>query len=351
MNTKPSLTAQANDAQANCTQANCTQNNCTQNNLTQNSLVPANLLPANLSRADDKSKNPVGAAPDGSGTELTNNDRYQWNETVTSANLIEQISQQIGELESTIQDELEIYSSIDEELLDKIPADFKLSVVIPVYNEARTATRVICRVAALPINKEIIVIDDCSSDGTGGELQKLQDIDDIKLLFKDRNEGKGAALRSGFECVTGDIIVIQDADLEYDPRDIPGLLLPILEGRADIVYGSRFIDNPQSQPLSGFHRMGNQLLTLASNLFSGLTLTDMETCYKAFSREALECVELVQNRFGVEPELTAKLARRGFRFCEVPISYEARSYSEGKKIGVKDLVKAIYCIGRYGVSD
>ncbi len=228
--------------------------------------------------------------------------------------------------------------------------DYLLSIVIPVYNEIRTVGRVISRVAALPLNTEIVLIDDCSTDGTREVLQTLQGLDGFRIILKEKNAGKGAALRTGFEHATGDFVVIQDADLEYDPRDIPQLIQPLLRGEADIVYGSRFIGEEQ-QDESLIHRLGNAVLTQASNLFSGLKLTDMETCYKAFSRQVIKDIDIDQDRFGIEPELTAKLARRGYRFTEVPISYQSRGYDEGKKIGVKDLFNAIYCIGRYGVSD
>ena len=225
-----------------------------------------------------------------------------------------------------------------------------LSVVIPVYNEIDTIARVVSRVAALPIDKEIVIVDDCSTDGTIDVLEKLKGIPGIRLILHEQNQGKGAALRTAFQHAQGEIVVIQDADLEYDPREIPGLIEPILRGEAEIVYGSRFIGQVQ-QDKSWVHRFGNGLLTTASNLFSGLKLTDMETCYKAFRRDALKCIEVDQNRFGIEPELTAKLARRGYRFSEVPISYSPRTYAEGKKIGIRDLFKAVYCIGRYGVAD
>ncbi len=264
--------------------------------------------------------------------------------------LVDQITRRLDNLDELIRTEVDSYRSIELQPDLKWPKGFKLSVVIPIFNEKSTAARVLCRVAALPVPKEIIVIDDCSTDGTADVLRQLEGLKDLKLIFKTQNAGKGSALRTGFSQVSGDIVIVQDADLEYDPRDIPELLRPILEGEADIVYGSRFIDR-DTRGLSIIHRFGNRVLTMASNLFSGLKLTDMETCYKAITREALECVELAQNRFGVEPEITAKLARRGFRFVEVPISYQARGYAEGKKIGIKDLVKAIYCIGRYGVSD
>jgi glycosyltransferase involved in cell wall biosynthesis len=228
--------------------------------------------------------------------------------------------------------------------------DYVLSIVIPVYNELATIGRVISRVAALPLNTEIILVDDCSTDGTRDILKSLQGLPGFKVILKEQNAGKGAALRTGFEQATGDFVVIQDADLEYDPRDIPQLLLPLLKGEADIVYGSRFIGEEQ-QDESWIHRLGNAVLTGSSNLFSGLKLTDMETCYKVFTRDAIQGITIEQNRFGIEPEITAKLARRGYRFVEVPITYQSRGYDEGKKIGVRDLFNAIYCIGRYGVTD
>jgi len=264
--------------------------------------------------------------------------------------LVDRIVSRLGDLDELIENEIAAYRSTGIEQMRALPTGFKLTVVIPIFNEAATAARVICRVAALPIPKEIIVIDDCSTDGTIDVLRQLEGLEDLKIIFKQQNAGKGAALRTGFSEVQGDVVIVQDADLEYDPRDIPALLQPIIKGEADIVYGSRFIDR-KTQGLSFVHRLGNQMLTMASNVFSGLRLTDMETCYKAITREALQCVEVAQNRFGVEPEITAKLARRGFRFVEVPISYKARGYAEGKKIGIKDLIKAVYCIGRYGVSD
>ena len=228
--------------------------------------------------------------------------------------------------------------------------DYLLSVVIPVFNELNTIGRVLSRVASLKLNLELVIIDDFSTDGTREILEKIKDLPRVKVILKDKNEGKGAALRTGFEHVNGDYVVVQDADLEYSPSDIPMLIQPLLKNESDVVYGSRFIGEEQ-QDDSWIHRAGNAVLTGASNLFSGLNLTDMETCYKAFSREVLLDITIKQNRFGIEPEITAKLARRGYRFVEVPISYDSRGYDEGKKIGVKDLINAIYCIGRYGVSD
>jgi glycosyltransferase involved in cell wall biosynthesis len=232
----------------------------------------------------------------------------------------------------------------------ELPAGFKVSIVIPVYNEEGTIREILARVAALPIPKEIVVVDDCSRDGTAAVLSELSAASDVKVFYKTHNEGKGAALRTGFEQATGDVVVVQDADLEYDPRDILALLRPLVRGEADVVYGSRFLhDKPQDR--SPLHRLGNWLLTTASNLFTGLRITDMETCYKAFRRDVIQGLTIRQNRFGFEPEVTAKLARRRVRLKEVPISYNARSFAEGKKIGVKDLANALWCIVRYGVRD
>ena len=231
-----------------------------------------------------------------------------------------------------------------------IPRNFKLSIVIPVYNEAATIQKVLACVAALPIPKEIIVVDDASTDGTRQILSQFECARDLHVIFKPQNEGKGAALRTGFRRVSGDVIVVQDADLEYDPRDILPLVQPIVSGQADVVYGSRFFDG-QSQDRSLIHRWGNRLLTAASNWLTGLTITDMETCYKAFRRDVLKSFEIEQPRFGFEPEVTAKIARRKFRLCEVPIHYAARGYAEGKKIGLADLFSTLYCIVRYSLRD
>jgi len=232
-----------------------------------------------------------------------------------------------------------------------LPPGFRLTVVIPVFNEVRTIEQVIQRVMALPLEKELIVVDDGSTDGTHKVLARCEKLGEgIHVVVKPTNEGKGAALRTAFRRATGDVVVVQDADLEYDPQDILPLLQPIVAGEADVVYGSRFLGEvPQDR--SWLHRMGNRLLTLASNATTGLSLTDMETCYKVFRREVLQTVEIEQNRFGFEPEVTAKLARRKYRICERPIRYSARGYAEGKKIGWRDLFNALYCILRYGRRD
>lgn len=263
---------------------------------------------------------------------------------------LDRLMERIDGCAELVRGELAKYQVVVPGKAASLRTDYRLSVVIPVFNELKTIGRILTRVAALPLNLELVIVDDFSTDGTREVLTKLEGLENVQVILKDANAGKGAALRTAFAAATGDFIVIQDADLEYDPYDIPQLIQPLLTGDADIVYGSRFIGEEQ-QDDSWVHRAGNAVLTQASNLFSGLNLTDMETCYKAFTREVLQDIELQQNRFGVEPEITAKLARRGYRFVEVPIAYKSRGYDEGKKIGIKDLVNAIYCIGRYGVSD
>jgi glycosyltransferase involved in cell wall biosynthesis len=262
----------------------------------------------------------------------------------------EKILGRLRDCEGLVEEELNAYRAPSFGDAPSSRTDYLLSIVVPVYNEQATVARVISRLAALPLNSEIVIVDDCSTDGTRDILSKVQGIENLTVILKEKNAGKGAALQTAFDSVTGDFVVVQDADLEYDPRDIPALIQPLLKQEADIVYGSRFIGE-EVQDESWIHRAGNAFLTGASNLFSGLSLTDMETCYKAFTIDAINAIELDQKRFGIEPEITAKLARLGFRFVEVPISYESRGYDEGKKIGVKDLFNAIWCIGRYGVKD
>lgn len=231
----------------------------------------------------------------------------------------------------------------------ELPPGFCLSVIIPVFNERQTIREIVGSVQALPIPVEIIVVDDHSTDGTQKALQQLDGCSDVRVVYKSHNQGKGAALRRGFELATGDVVVVQDADLEYDPRDILRLLQPIIHGEADVVYGSRFLGQPVGS--SRIHRWGNGLLTLASNLTTGLRLSDMETCYKVFRRDLLADLPLSQNRYGFEPEITAKIARRGLRVRELPISYHGRTRQQGKKIGVKDAFAALYCIVRYAWFD
>jgi glycosyltransferase involved in cell wall biosynthesis len=223
----------------------------------------------------------------------------------------------------------------------------KLSVVIPVYNEAATIKVVIDRVRAASLEKEIIVVDDCSTDGTRQALESLPASPDLVLLFHEFNKGKGAALRTGFSEATGDVVVIQDADLEYDPREYQKMLQPILDGRADVVYGSRFAGGECHRVLYFWHSVGNRFLTLLSNAVTNLNLTDMETCYKMFRREVIQTIDLQEDRFGFEPEVTAKIAERCCRVYEVGISYSGRTYEEGKKIGWRDGLRAIWCILKY----
>jgi glycosyltransferase involved in cell wall biosynthesis len=223
----------------------------------------------------------------------------------------------------------------------------KLSVVIPAYNEKETIMEVIEKVASTPYDKEIIIVDDCSKDGTRELLQEL-DRPDTRVFFHDVNQGKGAALRTGFSKVQGDIVIIQDADLEYTPEDYGILTKPIVEGQADVVYGSRFQGGVHRCHLF-WHYVVNKSLTLFSNMLTNINLTDMETCYKVFKREVVEKLEITSNRFGVEPEMTAKIAQMKCRIYEVPISYFGRDYAEGKKIGWKDGVQAIWCIVKYNI--
>jgi glycosyltransferase involved in cell wall biosynthesis len=222
----------------------------------------------------------------------------------------------------------------------------KLSVVIPVYNEKKTVLDLLERVRASELPKEIILVDDCSADGTRELLQGLPASEDLKVVLQPRNQGKGAALRAGFERVTGDVVIVQDADLEYDPAEYPNLVQPILAGKADVVYGSRFLGGPH-RVLLFWHSVGNHFLTMLSNMMTDLNLTDMETCYKVFRADILKKIRLRENRFGFEPEFTAKIARARCRVYEVPISYSGRDYSEGKKIGWKDGVAALYFILKY----
>ncbi len=222
-----------------------------------------------------------------------------------------------------------------------------LSIIIPAYNEAPFLPEVIRRVEETPYEKEIIVVDDGSSDGTRDYLESLS-TGRVKAIFHEENMGKGASFRSGLSLVTGDIIIVQDADLEYDPKDYPVLLGPILEGKADVVYGSRFLGGPH-RVLFFWHSVGNSLITLISNMLTDLNLTDMETGYKVFRREVFKDIRIESNRFGFEPEITAKVAKKGFRIYEVPISYSGRSYQEGKKITWKDGIKAIFTVLKYNL--
>lgn len=226
----------------------------------------------------------------------------------------------------------------------------KLSIVIPVYNEKDTVRTLIDRVQASPYDKEILLVDDFSTDGTREILKEYEGQDGFQVLYHNRNRGKGAALRTGFQNVTGDIIIIQDADLEYNPAEYGTLLEPILDDRADVVYGSRFLSGPH-RVLFFWHYVGNKFLTTMSNMFTNLNLTDMETCYKVFTRKVLDEITFKCDRFGFEPEFTSKIAKHRFRIYEVPISYSGRDYSEGKKINWKDGVAAIWFIIKFRLVD
>lgn len=225
-----------------------------------------------------------------------------------------------------------------------------LSIIIPCYNEKETIHSIIDAVQGSPVpNKEIIVVDDCSTDGTRDILEKEIKSKVQKILYHEKNKGKGAALRSGIEAAAGDIVIIQDADLEYDPNEYVNILQPFLQEKADVVYGSRFMGGHPHRVVYYWHRLGNAFLTTLSNMFTNINLTDMETCYKAFRREIIQSIEIEENRFGFEPEITAKLAKMHCSIYEVGISYYGRTYEEGKKIGWKDGFRAIYCIFKYNL--
>ncbi|MBN1590465.1 MAG: glycosyltransferase family 2 protein [Pirellulales bacterium] len=230
-----------------------------------------------------------------------------------------------------------------------LPEGFRLSVIVPVYNEKETVREQVRRVREVAMPLEIILIDDGSTDGTREILAEMEADDDLEVYYHERNRGKGAALRTGFAHATGQVIVVQDADLEYDSSQFPYLVQPIVEGVADVVYGSRFLAGGPHRVLYFWHYVANRLLTTLSNMFTDLNLTDMETGYKVFRREVIETIlpTLRQNRFGIEPELTAKVARRGYRVYEMGISYRGRTYEAGKKIGLRDAFHAVWCILRY----
>lgn len=246
----------------------------------------------------------------------------------------------------------------------RLPDDLVLSVVIPVYNEVRFLGEILRRVQAVPIPMQIILVDDCSTDGTREMLREWVDSrPDLTIVFHEVNQGKGAALRTGFKHATGDIVIVQDADLEYDPAEYPDLIQPIIEGKADVVFGSRFIGE-KHRVLNYWHSVANKGLTLLSNWFTNLNLTDMEVCYKVFRREVIQNIPLKSNRFGFEPEITAKVARfrmpaipgrnpeRKCRIYEIPVSYDGRDFSEGKKIRpLRDGTQALWCILRYAFAD
>lgn len=229
--------------------------------------------------------------------------------------------------------------------------DGKLSIIIPVFNELATLESLISKVEAvdLKLEKEIVLIDDASTDGTTQLIENNFNTSRFIKKYHQTNQGKGAALRTGFSCATGDIIIIQDADLEYDPEEYPKLLAPILAGKADVVYGSRFMGGDAHRVLYFWHYAGNRFLTLISNIFTNLNLSDMETCYKVFRKSVIERLTITENRFGFEPEITAKIAKLNCRVYEVGISYSGRTYNEGKKIGWRDGVRAIICIIKYNL--
>ncbi len=240
-----------------------------------------------------------------------------------------------------------------------IPDGFLLSVVIPVYNEEKTLRALVSRVRDVPIRKEIVLVNDCSRDRSAEVLSEIEaefsgdGMNQVRVFHHGVNQGKGAALRTGFSQVNGDVVVIQDADLEYDPAEYPRLIRPIVQDQADVVFGSRFLGHQAHRVLYFWHYMGNRFLTTLSNCFTNLNLSDMETCYKVFRRDVIDtiCPLLQQSRFGIEPEMTARVARRHYRIYETSISYSGRTYAEGKKIGWKDGFQALWCIVRYGLKD
>lgn len=226
----------------------------------------------------------------------------------------------------------------------------RVSIVIPCYNELHTIEKIVQAVQASPVkDQEIIIVDDCSTDGTRNLLKERMEKLVSKVIYHDVNQGKGAALRTGFAAASGDVVIVQDADLEYDPQEYPLLLEPIERGNADVVYGSRFMGAAAHRVVYFWHMVGNRFLTLLSNMMTNINLTDMETCYKAFRREVIQSIKIEENRFGFEPEITAKVAHGGYRIYEVGISYYGRTYAEGKKIGWRDGFRAIYAILKYNL--
>ena len=258
---------------------------------------------------------------------------------------IERLEATIAATEAAVLEGIEIGNDLI--VSDEASIGLAVSVVIPVYNERETIAEIVRRVQAVGIHHEIVIVDDYSLDGTREVLLELaEQFSDVRVLMHGYNRGKGAALRTAFAEATGDVVMIQDADLEYDPKEFPKLLAPIERGETDVVYGSRFLENAHQDP-SRLHRFGNWALTALSNRLTGQQLTDMETCYKVFRREVLDTIDFQQNRFGFEPEITARLSKLGKKIVEVPISYDCRGYEEGKKIGFRDGLNAIWCILKY----
>mgnify|MGYP003381764275 CR=1 FL=1 len=261
--------------------------------------------------------------------------------------LCEHLDDVIGRMERDLDSASSLLSQASGEVGgEAIVDEVELTVVIPVYNEPVTVFEIVDRVRALPISKQIVVVDDGSTDGTSQALERLSGLPDVVVLRHTINRGKGAALQTGFQYAQGRFVIVQDADLEYNPQDILRVIEPLQAGQCDVVYGSRYLENAKQDP-SWLHRLGNWGLTTFSNLLTGHRLTDMETCYKAFRRDLLQQICIEQDRFGFEPEITAKLAQRGVTIREVGITYVCRSREEGKKIGWRDLLNAIYCIVRY----
>jgi len=225
----------------------------------------------------------------------------------------------------------------------------KISVVMPVFNEAGTIREIIKKIEDVDLEKELIIVDDCSTDGTRDILKALERNPGIRVFCHEKNMGKGAALRTGFKHASGDIVIIQDADLEYNPQEYHRLIKPILDGRADVVYGSRFVTTEERRVLFFWHYLGNSFITFLSNMFTNLNLTDIETCYKVFKADVIHSITIEENRFGFEPEITAKIAKKRYHIYEIGISYSGRDYSEGKKIGWKDGIRAIWCIFKYNL--
>jgi glycosyltransferase involved in cell wall biosynthesis len=225
----------------------------------------------------------------------------------------------------------------------------QLSIVIPVYNEEVTLEEIVRRVERVPVDKEILLVDDCSTDRSAQIARELEAQGRVRYFRHERNQGKGAALRTGFANAAGDMVIVQDADLEYDPNEIPKLMQPVIAGKADVVFGSRFAGGESHRVLYFWHSVANRVLTLASNVFTDLNLTDMESCYKLFRRDVIQNLTIEENRFGFEPEITAKVAKAGLRIYEIGISYSGRTYAEGKKIGWRDGVRALYCIVKYNL--